>query len=128
MDLRKLHLENDLEGKADETVYSVRFFLSESGGLNLYETLKTDSPPMIPDVGDHVSFKFVTEDETGEEVFRDKQGTVPSAEVSSEGDYTMKTTTEFEITSVNTEYEKCVTEEQGLKTEVIKTVVLENPL
>lgn len=43
---------------------------------------------MIPDVGEYISFKFVTEDETGEEVFRNKQGKVPSTKVSSEGEYT----------------------------------------
>lgn len=127
MNQRKLHLESDLDGDADRTVYIVRFFLKSDDRLELYETLKTDSPPMIPDVGEYISFKFVTEDETGEEVFRNKQGKVPSTKVSSEGEYTKKYTGDLEVVSVDTSYEKCVTKRDGLKTEVSKTVTLEKP-
>lgn len=127
MNQRKLHLESDLDREADRTVYIVRFFLKSDDRLELYETLKTDSPPMIPDVGECISFKFVTEDETGEEVFRNKQGKVPSTKVSSEGEYTKKYTGDLEVVSVDTSYEKCVTKRDGLKTEVSKTVTLEKP-
>lgn len=127
MNQRKLHLESDLDGDADRTVYIVRFFLKSDDRLELYETLKTDSPPMIPDVGEYISFKFVTEDKTGEEVFRNKQGKVPSTKVSSEGEYTKKYTGDLEVVSVDTSYEKCVTKRDGLKTKVSKTVTLEKP-
>lgn len=128
MDDRKIHLETDLDGKADKTVYIIRFFVeSESGGLDLYETLKTDSPPMIPDVGQSISFDFVTEDETEEEVFRNKQGGISPTEISSEGEYTKKRTTNLEVVSVKTTYEKCVTKTDEAKTKVKKTITLRKP-
>lgn len=127
MDKRKIHLETDLDGEADRTVYLVRFFIESENGLELYETLKTDNPPMIPDVGEYVSFEFVTEDETGEEVFRNKQGKVSSSKIATNGEYTKKYTSDLEVVSVDTSYEKCVTKIDGLKTKVKKTVTLQKP-
>ena len=127
MDERKINLESDLNGDSDRTVYIVRFFLESDGNLTLYETLKTDSPPMIPDVGEHVSFEFVTKDETGAEVFRNDQGKISSSRISSEGDYTKKYTGDLEVVSVDTSYEKCVAKIDGLKTKVKKTVTLQKP-
>lgn len=124
MEERKMHLQSDLNSSADKTVYEVKFFIESKEAIQLYETLKTQTPPMIPSVGETVSFEFVTDDTTGDEVFRNKQGPISADEIASDGDYTKKHTTELEIVSVDTKYEKSVTKTQ---TTISKIVTLQKP-
>jgi len=114
---KRLH---DLNQSADETRYKVLFYTQE---YDLYETLHLDSPPVLPEEGDYVSFNFVV-DEQENEVFR-KDGLIKEKDIGSDEEYTHLSSVDIEISEIKTRYRKHVTTENMNTTTIEKVVIFE---
>ncbi len=123
MNKREQKRHADFQGTPDNVRYEVSFYLStDDCSLTLYETLHLDSPPLLPEEGEYVSFQFLT-DEDGEEVFR-TDGYVDAEDVGTDNPYTKLTSPEFKIDSISTTYEKGLTDRDKAQTTIKKSVIL----
>lgn len=115
----KLHSEDD---EPDDVVYETTFFYQGDSNVKLYEKMRTDKPPCLPDQGEYVSFNFVV-DENGDEVFR-ADGTIPQGEISTDGKYDRMYSYDFKVEEIKTKYTKHVSDEMSGTTTVEKVVHL----
>ena len=98
-DKRVLH--DEFTRPARDTVYEVTFFLETADGLETFDTMKCDAPPLLPDVGEFLSIDWI-EDEDETEV----RDAVPADEIGTDRRYSCLTSMDLKVTDVSTTYSK----------------------
>ena len=98
-DSRVLH--DEFTQPARDTVYEVTFFLDTDDGLETFDTMKCDAPPLLPEIGEFISIDWI--EDADENEVRDA---VPADAIGSDREYSCLTSMDLKVTDVSTTYSK----------------------